>query len=229
MFRSPYAVDSDVFQPNPLGREGARRMLGVSRDRFLLMFSGKLIPGKNPRLVLQALERMPERSRISFLVVGDGPLRAQLEREGRRILGGNILFAGFQNQSRLSTFYQAADAFVLPSEYETWGLVVNEAMRFGLPAVVSDRAGCAADLVQDGHTGLLFRSGDAAGLAAALRRLVASPSFRAECGRNAAALIERYTPDQAANGILEALQSGVGAKRLQRQRTPPSCRSAYTA
>ncbi|HTM48855.1 MAG TPA: glycosyltransferase, partial [Bryobacteraceae bacterium] len=102
MFRSPYAVDSDVFQPNPLGRKGARRMLGVSSDRFLLMFSGKLIPRKNPRLVLQALERMPERSRISFLVVGDGPLRAQLEREGRRILGGNILFAGFQNQSRLS-------------------------------------------------------------------------------------------------------------------------------
>src|SRR5437899_3074457 len=98
MFSSPYAVDSDLFESSDaaLDRESCRRLLGISADRFVLLFSGKLLPGKNTLLVLKALEQMPERGRVTFVALGDGPERCRLEHEGSRLLGGNFVLAGFK-------------------------------------------------------------------------------------------------------------------------------------
>src|SRR5205814_1609538 len=120
----------------------------IPADRFVLLFSGKLNPTKNTQVVLKALAQLPERDRVTFIVLGDGPDRAWIEREGKKLLGDSFLLAGFKNQSELAPYFKAADVFVLPSLYETWGLVVNEAMHFGLPVIVSDAVGCAADLVE---------------------------------------------------------------------------------
>ncbi|WP_425507198.1 glycosyltransferase family 4 protein [Thermomonas carbonis] len=80
-------------------------------------------------------------------------------------------FAGFLNQSEITAAYAAADCLVLPSDHgETWGLVVNEAMACGLPALVSDQVGCAVDLIVAGHTGDVFPCGDVAALSAMLAR-----------------------------------------------------------
>jgi len=205
MFFSPYAVDSDLFKPNVHQRESCRRRLGIPGDRFVLLFSGKLIPRKNPLLVLNALEQTPARNRVTFVVLGDGPDRSLLEQEGKRVLGENFLLAGFKNQSQLAPYYQAADIFVLPSIEETWGLVVNEAMHFGLPVVASDQVGCAADLVRSRETGLIFRSNDADDLARALQELIENDRLRVECSQNASRAIREYTPDNASKGIVEAL------------------------
>ena len=69
-------------------------------------------------------------------------------------------FAGFQNQSELGRYYSAADCLILPSLTETWGLVVNEALQFGIPAIVSDKVGCHPDLIVEGKTGFVFPAGD---------------------------------------------------------------------
>ena len=74
--------------------------------------------------------------------------------------GAPVSFAGFQNQSRMPAWYGLADVLALTSESETWGLVANEAMSCGVPVVVSDRAGCADDLVDEALTGRRFRCGD---------------------------------------------------------------------
>jgi glycosyltransferase involved in cell wall biosynthesis len=111
---------------------------------------------------------------------------------------------GFRNQGELSRFYHAADMLVLPSRAsETWGLVTNEALLHGLPAVVSDRVGCAPDLVTDGGTGAIFAAGSAASLAAALQRtwpLVGREDVRDACRQRAA----RYSVHRAAEGIAQA-------------------------
>jgi glycosyltransferase involved in cell wall biosynthesis len=221
MFFSPYAVDSDLFQRagDSFDRPACRQFLGIPADRFVLLFSGKLIPRKNLSLVLRALEQAPARERVTFIVLGDGPDRSVIEQEGRRLLGRNFLLAGFQNQGQLAPYFKAADAFVLPSVYETWGLVVNEAMHFGLPVIVSDRVGCAADLVEDRETGLLFRSNDASDLRGALQKLMESDGLLRKFSANARRVIGEYTPDNSAKGILDAL--GYACKA-----TTPKARSA---
>jgi glycosyltransferase involved in cell wall biosynthesis len=200
MFFSPYAVDSELFEASAdsVDRESSRRLLGIPAGRFVLLFSGKLIPRKNPALVLDALE-----PGMIFVVLGDGPDRASLEQKAARLPGAEVRFAGFQNQSQLAPYFKAADALVLPSLQETWGLVVNEAMHFGLPVVVSDAVGCAADLVRE--TGLIFRSNDAVDLARALRMLAGDDRLRRRFGRNARRVIGGYSSDLAARGIVEAL------------------------
>ena len=85
-----------------------------------------------------------------------------------------VSFAGFLNQGEIPAAYAACDALVLPSDYgETWGLVVNEAMACGVPAVVSDAVGCGPDLVEEGQTGMIFPLGDIPALARAIEAVLA--------------------------------------------------------
>jgi glycosyltransferase involved in cell wall biosynthesis len=140
MFFSPYSVDTKLFdeQKGQFDRTGARRELGIADDQVALLFSGKLIPRKDPLLVVRALRHVPQRERIALVIVGDGELKEQVEREGRSVLGDRLKMPGFVNQSQIGKYFLASDVFALPSHHETWGLVVNEAMQFGLPVIVSD-------------------------------------------------------------------------------------------
>jgi glycosyltransferase involved in cell wall biosynthesis len=113
-------------------------------------------------------------------------------------------FVGFRNQSELSRYYLAADLLCLPSRHsETWGLVVNEALHHGLPAVVSDRVGCRHDLITPGSTGEVFPCGDVSGLADALSRCLAyagTPGSAEACRERSSA----YSIEAAAAGIRQA-------------------------
>ena len=95
----------------------------------------------------------------------------------------NVVFTGFVNQSELPWLYGAADVFVLPSEYEPWGLAVNEAMCAGLPVVVSSEVGCVADLVREGINGYAPAAGDIEGLSHALRHLIEDDRLRRRQGK----------------------------------------------
>jgi glycosyltransferase involved in cell wall biosynthesis len=110
---------------------------------------------------------------------------------------GNVRIVGFVNQSAISGYYSIADIFVLCSGMgETWGLVVNEAMNFELPVVVTETCGCARDLVVDGENGFVCPEGDIAQLRGALRKLAADEVFRTRAGKRSAAQIEAYTVEQ---------------------------------
>lgn len=179
MVPAPYCVDSDFFAGEVVRwgprREELRRELGISPDDLAVVFSGKLVAKKDPLLIPAALQRLDSslRKRVHLLVAGDGELRGELERECRGAIGPRAHFLGFLNQSEIGRAYAAADLLVLPSRRgagETWGLVVNEAMQFGLGVVVSDGVGCAADLVGAEDSDFVFPSGDAEQLAGALRR-----------------------------------------------------------
>jgi glycosyltransferase involved in cell wall biosynthesis len=143
-------------------------------------------------------------------MVGDGPLRAECERRTRE-QHLPAAFSGFLNQSRLPDAYAAADVLVLPSDAgETWGLVVNEAMASGRPAVVSRAAGCCEDLVVEGQTGRSFAPRDVPGLAAVLESYLREPGLAARQGAAAAAHVQAFGYGQAAGGILAAVQACAG-------------------
>jgi len=120
-----------------------------------------------------------------------------------------IRFVGFLNQSALPGLYAAADLFVLPSEEEPWGLIVNEVMAAGLPVIVSDQVGAAADLVECRNTGIIFPCGDICALRSGLETLLSSPELRKTMGMNARKLIRSWDVDACASKFVAAARDQV--------------------
>jgi glycosyltransferase involved in cell wall biosynthesis len=215
---SPYCVDTSSFRMDEPARaqlrEATRRQLGVADGAFVLLHSGKLSHRKGVDVLVDATRQLPPalRERAVVLFVGDGDRRAELRAQADLAPAVPAIFAGFQNQTRLSPYYHAADLLVLPSRHsETWGLVVNEALHHGLPCVVSDRVGCAPDLIEPGVTGEVCAAGSAPALAAAISaasRLIGQVEIRAACRQRVAG----YTVNRAAEGIASAFLSAVGAR-----------------
>ena len=218
LYASPYAVDN-----RELRRRGAERAaeqdrgrlrLGVRDDAPIVLYVGKLIDKKDPCLLLDAFAQVRAHTPAWLVVAGDGHLAATFDREvaARRI--PNVIRLGFVNQSELPMIYATADVFVLPSAAnETWGLVVNEALNFSLPVVVTDKVGCAADLVEDGRSGFIVPAGDADSLADRIARLVGNPELRQQFGERGRTLVDRYGIEQAADGIVRACLSRARADR----------------
>lgn len=217
---APYCVDSDFVATQAATwlprRAKLRAELGIADTDRVLVFSGKLIPKKDPFLICEAIAALasgPHGSmveRLHVVFAGDGELRAALEERMKLLLGSRAHFLGFLNQGLMGKAYAVGDALVLPSRRgsgETWGLVVNEAMQYGLPAIVSDGVGCHVDLVSPGQTGWVFLSGDVAGLVGALTAFIRLDAAKAETMKSAiAAAAQAYSLDSAAIGLAEAIK-----------------------
>jgi glycosyltransferase involved in cell wall biosynthesis len=143
----------------------------------------------------------------SFLVfAGDGPERNNLERRAVELgIEDRVRFLGFLNQSQLPSAYRAADLFVLPSLFEPFGLVVNEAMLCGLPVAVSDRVGARFDLVRPDENGYVFPAGDVEALAAIFREILADPEKRARMGAASRQRMETWSPREYAESFAHAV------------------------
>jgi glycosyltransferase involved in cell wall biosynthesis len=210
---SPYCVDTTPFRADERARLEMRAAVRASYelrdDAFVVMFAGKLTHRKGVDLLPLAVSMLPDglRQRTVLLFVGDGVLRASTEAAARS-MGVAARFAGFRSQHELSACYHAADALVLPSRLgETWGLVVNEALWHGVPCVVSDRVGCAPDLV-DADTGVVCAAESAHAVAGALTE-VASRLLNEETRARCRARVAGYSVEAAAAGIADAYRASV--------------------
>ena len=206
---SPHAVDNEWFAARAAphltsaGRANARAACGAGPNDFVVLFAGKLCAQKRP---MDAVHAVAALGRNAVLVIaGWGGLQGQIQALGDR-LGVRITWLGFVNQSLMGKVYAASDCLVLPSEVESWGLVVNEAMATGLPAVLSDRVGCAPDLIVPGKTGEVSRTGDPADLGGALQR-VRDRGGREAMSDACRARIARYHFSAATTGLVAACQS----------------------
>jgi len=203
---SPHCVDNEYFGARGTAVAGKmwRAAHRIAPDRPVALFAGKLVGGKRPADFLRAMAASGSApsARPLAVVAGEGELRPMLEALARSQVV-DALFVGFRNQSQLPEIYSAADLLCLPSDGETWGLVVNEAMACGTPAVVSDACGCAPDLIDEGRTGHVFATGDVAALADALARTFSLK--RSMVARRAIAdKLAVYSVPNAAEGILRA-------------------------
>jgi glycosyltransferase involved in cell wall biosynthesis len=210
MFFTPHAVDNDFFQSRTdalrAERERLRAIWGIPSAATVFLFVGKLTDGKRPSDFVRAVGAAARiRPGTWGLVVGDGRLLPVLESQVTNA-GWPVRFTGFVNQTEMPKVYAVSDALVLPSTSETWGLVVNEAMASGLPAIVSDQVGCGPDLVLPGETGEVFACGAVAELASILARLAGAPSLVSKLGAQAQRLVQRYSPSEAVKGTVAAVE-----------------------
>ena len=183
----PCGVDTDLFTPGD--RAEARRRLDLD-GRAVLLWVGRIAPIKGLDTLLDAVARLSERGQdLRLLVVGgdadertsghETSLRQRIERLG---LGDSVRFLGPQPQGVLPLYYAASDVTVLPSYYESFGMVALEAMACGSP-VIASRVGGLVTTVRDGVTGFLVPDGDVEALAERIETLVADPELRWRLGR----------------------------------------------
>lgn len=204
-------VDNDHFAR---GAELARRNAGKLRAELglptsYLLASCRFIRKKNLRRLIEAygLYRQQRPMRLlSLVILGDGPLRSDLcHLIGALELRYLVKLPGFRQYEELPSYYGLAEGFVHASTTEQWGLVVNEAMASSLPVLVSNRCGCAADLVSDGENGWLFEPTDVRQIEEAFHRLSSASSDQcaamAEAGRER---ISHYSPTCFAEGLAAA-------------------------
>ncbi len=210
LFFMPYCVDNEKLRAQaqllrPRKRELASAF-GLRVDRPIVLTVCRLIAKKQVDRLIDALSRIRGQHDCSLLIVGSGPEQVRLETMVDRLRLSNVVFAGFINQSAICRAYAAADVFVLPSKInETFGLVVNEAMNFRLPIIVSDKVGCGPDLVRPGDNGYVFDWDSSTQLAARLGDLVSSQEVRARMGKRSEEIVSDWNYDAALGGLTKAL------------------------
>jgi D-inositol-3-phosphate glycosyltransferase len=218
----PCGVDTNLFLP---GDQAAARAALELDDQPRLLYVGRLAPIKGLETLLDAMARLRAAgTRVHLSIVGgdadeplnghEGALRARL---ARLDLGGTVTFVGAQPQERLRAWYVAADTTVLPSHYESFGMVALEAMASGVP-VIASRAGGLAVTVQDGATGRLVPEGDVSALARSVAALLADEPARRALGVRAVEWARRFAWPSVGRSLadlyaemLPALEGAVGA------------------
>lgn len=209
LFDAPYTVDNAFFRERrrELPDCGTLRSeVDISQGRPVVLFVGKLIERKRPGLLLEAFLDATNPGDATLLFVGDGEQRHALEARAReRDREGDVRFAGFVNQSQLPRYYELSDTFCLPSAEENWGLVINEAMNFGLPVVATRAVGSTEDLVDDG-TGRVVPTDDRRALADAVRDAVENSDEWRRRGEHACERIDEWGISETADGLCEAVQ-----------------------
>jgi glycosyltransferase involved in cell wall biosynthesis len=206
---APYSVD-DVLISRSLGkyeRASSRKALGIPESDVVFLFSGKMIHRKQPLLLGEAFLSLSKRyENFTTVFLGSGEQYQALCEQLEPRLGQRFIAPGFVNQSDLGLYFTAADVFVLPSTYDTWGLVVNEAMHYGLPCVVSDKVGSRLDLVSPGETGEIFRFDCLKELENALQRFMEAPGKARSMGDKALKRIQGYTIHETVRGLKIAME-----------------------
>lgn len=141
-------------------------------DKFTYLFVGRLEEVKNVQLLIESFEDLKqEQEDIALLIVGDGSLKDSLEQYVRQHQIKDVTFAGYVVFPEIIRYYKASDVFALPSSYEPWGLVVNEAMIMSLPVITSSDVGCRLDLIDDGQNGYVFESKNKMDLSKKMRKI----------------------------------------------------------
>lgn len=215
-------TDYDVVD-NAYFAEGARRAredathlraeLGLPSDYFLA--SARFIAKKNLSTLLTAYAHYRTAAGTAawkLVLLGDGPLKPELESIAAELgIQQDLVLPGFKQYVALPAYYGLARAFVHASTVEQWGLVVNEAMAAGLPVLVSNRCGCAADLVIEGENGYVFDPNDIERLSDLLRLMASEPQRLKGMGLASERIIGNWTPEVFASGMIDACHAALAA------------------
>lgn len=214
-----FATASDYVREN---RELVQKKYGLPTQFFLA--STRFIPKKNLTGLIRAFGAYrtgainEQRAPWDLVIIGDGSLRPDLEATVKQLgLDGAVHMPGFQQYGQLPDYYGLAGAFVHLSTSEQWGLVVNEAMASGLPVLVSERCGCAQDLVQPGVNGFTVDPSNERNVTALLSSLAAPDLDREAMGQASRRIIAEWSPSRFGENMVAAANEArtLGAPRIR--------------
>jgi len=208
------AVDAERFHPAKRSPRMRFRLSQGEAEKPLLLHVGRLSPEKDVASLRSLMTTIPD---AQLAIVGDGPARHKLE---AHFAGTNTYFAGYLRGDDLAAAYASADLFVIPSQTETLGLVILEAMAAGCP-VVACRAGGVPDAIEDGVTGFLFEPSDPDGLVGAVRRALTHGADLEAIRARAREDVEQRTWQHATEQLRVHYRQAIAEWQQQPARTPP--------
>ena len=213
VFVPPNTVDTEFLKRESLEyrteKNKPKRKLGIKNSK-LILYMGQLIPRKGIEYLLFGYKKLKEEyNDVGLAIVGSGPLKEELMKLCQTEDIKDVYFLGFIQQKELPMYYSIADLFVLPSLRETFGLVINEAMACGLPAVITKVAG-AKDLIIQGENGFIVDEANVEQLYSAMRKVILNEKLARKMGKKSLEIIEnRYNINQAVNGFVSAIEYAI--------------------
>ena len=205
---APHAIDNNRFVEFTATQEAfvvnTKAALGIDENCITIIYCGKLLTKKNPLLLIDAVKKTDNKN-LHLIIVGNGELEEKVKNEIAGIETIHLL--AFQNQTMMPAVYRLGEIFCLSSQGpgETWGLAVNEAMACGRAVLVSDKAGCAVDLVKESVNGYTFRSNDLEGLRARIDLMIQNKEKLNQMGGASAAMIKKWNFDAIAAAVKKAI------------------------
>lgn len=178
-----------------------RNLYQIPENNCVYLFVGRLEKYKGIFDLITAFTDLNHPG-TTLIIVGDGNMRPLIET--KIATQKNIKYLGRLSENKLIEIYKVADILVLPSHFEPWGLVINEAMAAGLPVIVSDNVGCIDDLVFHKQSGIIFKNENIEELKAALEFMIKFPIERKKMGEYANSLIASWTLENEAKNICHA-------------------------
>lgn len=210
IFDVPYTIDNEryiKFSNEYVNKNYLlKSKLNINNDTKVILFASKFMKRKHPELLVQsAIDLKNSGYDFHLLLIGDGELKEDLEYLVKKNNLKNCTFTGFINQSEIPKYYSISDIFVLASENEPWGLVVNEAMCAGLPIILNKEVGCSDDLLLDNINGLEIDIKNKSSLTNSLKYLLDNPKKLEEMSLNSKKIIQDWNFDKCKKGIINAL------------------------
>ena len=184
-----------------IDKQRIHKYLNISEENIIFLFVGRLVHEKGLADLVLAFRNITHK-KITLLIVGSGEMQVQIQNISRQ--DDRISYAGRLEGNALIEAFFIAHVVVLPSHFEPWGLVVNEAMALGKAVIVSDRVGCIDDLVADGETGFVVKAGHPENLQAVMELIIKNPEAVAMMGKKAAQKISTWTLENEAKNICQA-------------------------
>ena len=183
-----------------------KKSLELTGKRIILYY-GQLIERKGADVLIKAFARVKDKiADLALLIIGSGVYKDELVDLSTNLNSSDVKFIDDPGDEQISRYYSVADIFVLPSREEVWGLVVNQAMVCGLPVIVSNVAGCSADLVKEGENGYVFRSGSVNDLTKKIFLILGNENKSREMGKVSHRIMDNFTPQKTVGGVLAAIK-----------------------
>lgn len=223
IFDMPYTIDNDRFisaaRLSQEERDAVRSQFNLPLDKPVVLYASKFMRRKHPDDLIRAAALLRDRGYdFSVFMVGSGEMDEELRDLVQNLELINVVFGGFINQTELPRLYAASDVFVLPSESEPWGLIVNEVMCAGIPVIVSDEVGCVPDLVKNGINGYSIKAAVPRTLANALELILTDSEKSASMGQQSLAIIRNWSYEQCRIGLLDMLAKTISSFVDQQER-----------
>jgi glycosyltransferase involved in cell wall biosynthesis len=217
---APLTGDPDAFAHQAAKTNATEEKRERRLPPHLILYSGRLVRAKGVFVLLQAFRSISRAlPAAGLIVVGHGPDEEKMKEFCRKEKIERVFFEGPQPYDRMPYYYALADVLALPTFSDTWGVVVNEAFACGVPAVVSRAAGACDDLIVDGETGFAVEPGDARDLAEKLLSVLRNPTLRLRMAANCRRVIQSYSAEICARGLLAAVEICQPSAGVSRQRS----------
>lgn len=203
-FTSLYADDILSEPIDPEKKIRLRNRLQLSRYSKIVITVGRFIRSKRIDVLISAWEHLP--SDWLLVIVGEGELEHDYKRQVEDASLANVIFTGHLKAEKLKEYYLASDLFVLPTELDVWGLVVNEALSSGLPVITTDKCIAGLELITDGHNGYISSVGDVESLSTKIKDILLDEKKYPLFSTNALNSIKNYTYESVSSSHMYAIK-----------------------